>query len=109
MGFYHLFLSFIFFTDPPPSKFKLTPGATCASNYRPLTSSWQDCEVAAKFLGFTGDNVCCVDYDYSWGRYRPQGCFQSGDNKRIHFNKGQGGRFEGADAILCQYDGKIID
>ena len=87
-------------------KFKLTPGATCPIGYRPLTSSWQDCEAAAKSLGFKGDNVCCVEYNGPWGTTRPQGCFQSRSNKRIHFNRGKGGNFEGDDAILCQFQGK---
>ena len=82
--------------------YKLAPGAACPENYQPLTSSWEDCQAAAISLGFTGDSVSYVDYKYPWGAKRPQGCFRSTGNNRFHFNEGEGGIFEGTDAILCE-------
>ena len=70
-------------------------------NYTPITSSWKDCKTAAEELGFTGDSVAHVDYEYEWGSSRPQGCFQSDGNDRFHFNKGAGGNSIGDDKILC--------
>merc|ERR1719479_450457 len=67
----------------------------------PLTSSWQDCEEAARSMGFVGDPVNFVEYDYPWGTKRPQGCFRSDVNNRFHFNRGAGGDFKGNDRILC--------
>ena len=74
----------------------------CKNGYSPITSSWQDCKHAAEELGFSGDSVAYVDYDYDWGTSRPQGCFQSHENNRFHFNKGQGGNAIGTDKILCK-------
>merc|ERR1719479_442946 len=73
------------------AKYDLRAGATCAEGYKPLTSSWQDCEEAARSMGFVGDAVNFVEYDYPWGTKRPQGCFRSDGNNRFHFNRGAGG------------------
>jgi len=83
------------------SRFHLNPGATCATGYQPLTSSWQDCLDAAVSLGYSGDAIGFVDYSYPWGADRPQGCFQSDGNNRFHFNTGAGGSYQGTDKILC--------
>ena len=83
-------------------KYKLFPGAKCGPGFQPITSSWQDCERAGKAIGLTGDTVAHVKYNYPWGTSRPQGCFQSDGNNRIHFNRGAGGRAQGTDKILCQ-------
>jgi len=80
---------------------ELKPGATCSNGFKPMTSSWQDCRDAAISLGYTGDSVAHVDYNYNWGASRPQGCFQSNGNNRFHFNRGAGGSFQGTDKILC--------
>jgi len=82
-------------------RYDLNKGATCNPGYIPLTSSWKDCELAAKALGFTGDSVNHVAYNYPWGTGRPQGCFRSNGNNRFHFNRGTGGSFKGTDMILC--------
>ena len=42
-----------------------------------------------------------VDYDGGWGTTKPEGCFESDWNGRIHFNRGSGGNFVGTDKILC--------
>merc|ERR1719510_2791979 len=91
----------------PAAKYDLRAGATCAEGYKPLTSSWQDCEEAARSMGFVGDSVNFVEYDYPWGTERPQGCFRSDGNNRFHFNRGAGGDFKGNDRILCIRKGKI--
>jgi len=87
-------------------EFKLFPGPYCWTGYEPITSSWQDCESAARAIGQKGDSVCCVDYMANqasfWGTKRPQGCFRSNGNNRIHFNKGLGGNSQGGDHILCR-------
>ena len=70
-------------------------------NYTPITTNWRDCKTAAEELNYTGDIVAHVDYDKNWGSSRPQGCFQSNGNNRIHFNKGSGGNSIGNDKILC--------
>ena len=87
------------FSDEPD--YDLNWGYLCKSNYKPIVSSWQDCRKAAEILGFTGDSVNHVDYEYPWGSKRPQGCFKSGDNSRFHFNKGAGGSSAIEDQILC--------
>merc|ERR1719510_2203191 len=89
------------------AKYDLRAGATCAEGYKPITSSWQDCEEAARSMGFVGDPVNFVEYDYPWGTKRPQGCFRSDVNNRFHFNRGAGGDFKGNDRILCIRKGKI--
>ena len=86
-------------TDPD---YDLNIGAKCKNGFSPITSSWQDCKHAAEELGFSGDSVSYVDYEYPWGTSRPQGCFQSDGNNRIHFNRGQGGNAIGTDKILCK-------
>ena len=73
----------------------------CKSGYEPIIGSWQDCKKAAESLGFTGDTVNHVDYEYPWGTSRPQGCYKSGENGRFHFNKGAGGGSATEDQILC--------
>merc|ERR1712110_202105 len=86
-------------------EYDLNIGAKCKNGYSPITSSWQDCKHAAEELGFSGDSVGYVDYDFSWGTDRPQGCFQSYENNRFHLNKGQGGNAKGTDKILCKKGG----
>ena len=80
------------------------------ANYTPITTNWKDCKTAAEELGYTGDSVAHVDFDYDWGSSRPQGCFQSDGNGKFHFNKGAGGNSIGNDKILCvrQDQGKKI-
>ena len=73
-------------------RFVLVVGATCPVSYKPITISWQACRYAAVSLGFSGDAINHVDYLIPSTRH-PQGCFQSGDNKRIHSNPGAGGNF----------------
>ena len=80
-------------------------GANCKPGFVPITSNWQDCKIAAVAFGFSGDRVAHVDYQYAYGTRRPKGCFQSGDNKRFHFNKGMGGSAVGLDKILCKSNG----
>ena len=81
-------------------------GHSCKSGYEPIVSSWQDCKKAAESLGFTGDTVNHVDYEYPWGSTRPQGCFKSAGNGRFHFNKGVGGGSVMEDQILCMREQK---
>ena len=81
--------------------YDLNPGNYCKINYHPITSKWQDCKRAAESLGYTGDSVAHVDYEYPWGTSRPQGCFLDRNN-RFHFNKGVGGKSTGGDKILCR-------
>ena len=83
------------------AKYHLTPGHQCLANMIPITTNWKDCKTAAEELGYTGDSVAHVDYDYDWGTSRPQGCFQSDGSGRFHFNKGAGGNSIGDDKILC--------
>merc|ERR1711953_1288010 len=85
-------------------EYKLFPGAKCGSGFEPITSSWQDCEKAGKAIGLTGDAVAHVAYNYPWGTERPQGCFRSNGNNRIHFNRQAGGNAKGNDRILCKSD-----
>jgi hypothetical protein len=83
-------------------EFDLNAGHTCNTGFLPLISNWQDCKQAAESLGFNGDNVNHVDYNGGWGTNKPQGCFQSDGNGRIHFNEGSGGNSVGTDKILCK-------
>ena len=89
------------FVFPREAKYHLTSGHQCLANYDPITTNWEDCKTAAEELGYTGDSVALVDFDYDWGSSRPQGCFQSDGNGRFHFNKGVGGNSIGNDKILC--------
>ena len=97
-----------FFLEASP--YDLNPGPTCKQNYDPITSSWQDCKQAAELLGYSGDAVNFVNYEYPWGTTRPQGCFQGDGNNRFHFNEGAGGNSVGTDKILCKkrYEGKTV-
>lgn len=70
--------------------FMMVPGHTCPPKFFPIISSWQDCNVAARSLGFVGKSVDRVSYYHNWGKNRPQGCFQS-HNGDFHFNPGLGG------------------
>jgi hypothetical protein len=79
----------------------LVRGAACPAGYQPLTSSWQDCRDAAAALGLRGDALGFVDSDLRWGSTRPQGCFCSDGNSRVHFNRDAGGGALGSDRILC--------
>ena len=88
---------------PPPSQplspFDIADGQTCSPGYVPLASSWQACQTAAIFLGFTGDSIIDVGY-WVMSDIGPQGCFKSAVNGRIHFNRGSGGAPNG-DKIIC--------
>ena len=75
----------------------------CPNQYIPLTTSWGECRKAAISLGFSGNSIQDAGYEYAWGNSRPKGCFKSDGNGMIHFNRGQGGSFQGSDAILCAY------
>merc|ERR1712223_1738924 len=86
----------------PKVEYKLFPGAECGSGFKPITSSWEDCEKAGRAIGLTGDAVAHVAYNYPWGTARPQGCFRSTGNDRIHFNRQAGGNAKGNDRILCK-------
>ena len=85
--------------------YSIVQGAQCASGYSPLTSSWQDCKAAAVSLGLKGDSVAHVPYNHPWGTTRPQGCFRSGENKRVHFNRGKGGHAKTGDSMICRRTG----
>ena len=37
-----------------------------------------------------------------WETSRPRGCFQSGSDRRVHFNWGEGGGAEEGDQALCE-------
>ena len=90
-------------------EYDLNPGSSCKQNYDPITSNWEDCKEAAESLGYSGDAVGHVSYEYPWGATRPQGCFFGGSS-RFHFNKGAGGSFVGTDQILCRKsdEGKTV-
>merc|ERR1712238_435722 len=85
-------------TDVP--EFAISAGATCESGYSPITSNWEDCKAAAVALGFSGDSVGFVDYMGNFAD-RPQGCFESVDGGRVHFNNGPGGSGRDGDSIIC--------
>jgi len=89
-------------------EFKMFAGASCGEGYAPITESWQRCEEVAKAMGYTGDSVNYVEYNYPWGTSRPQGCFRSDGNNRFHFNRGAGGAFQGNDKIVCQATGEPV-
>ena len=85
------------------AEYDLNDGASCKPGFVPLTTSWQDCKAAAEALGFSGDKIAHVDFVFAgWSNTRPEGCFQSDENKRVHFNTGVGGNFKGDDKILCR-------
>jgi len=103
------------------TQYNLKAGATCEDGFEPIwaetnpkwgatwTETANECEEAAKALGFTGDQVAHVGYRYDWKTDRPQGCFQSWSMGRFHFNRGNGGNFEtdpndngNTDKILCK-------
>ena len=44
------------------AKHKLVPGVVCPEDYKPFTTSWQDCGQAAADLGYKGDSVAHVDF-----------------------------------------------
>jgi len=84
--------------------FSINVGATCESGYSPITSKWEDCKAAAVALGFSGDSVGFVDYmthEYNFFGDRPQGCFKSVGNGRVHFNNGPGASGLDGDSIIC--------
>lgn len=82
----------------------LKAGTRCKEGFSPIITRWEDCENAAKALGFTGNAVSKVAHDGKWGTSKPQGCFQSvgvrNPNGRFHFNRGDGGTSTN-DKILC--------
>ena len=82
----------------------MNSGHSCKEGFFPITSSWQACEEAAKAIGFTTHNniISDVQHDGGWGTSRPQGCFQSDRDDKIHFNRGAGGNSIGSDKILCR-------
>merc|ERR1712238_528182 len=82
------------------AKFAINAGSTCESGYSPITSKWEDCKAAAVALGFSGDSVGFVDYMGNFAD-RPQGCFESVDGGRVHFNNGPGGSGRDGDSIIC--------
>ena len=86
-------------------KYDIKEGAQCADSYKPLDSNWQDCKEAAEYLGFPAIDLDQIeegaDSKDTFGRSRPKGCFRSKDNGKFRFNAGDGGRFQGDDAILC--------
>ena len=79
----------------------MNDGHTCKTDYEPIISSWQDCKQAAESSDFTGDAVAHVEYVVESSGF-PQGCYQSGLNARIHFNRGPGGGSVDGDKILCK-------
>ena len=81
--------------------FALTPGGSCEEGSDPITEDWESCMFAAMSLGYTGDSVGHVDYEFAWGDDRPRGCFRSTETDRFHFNPGVGGSYK----ILCRLDG----
>jgi len=80
--------------------FAISAGRICKSGYSPITSKWEDCKAAAVALGFSGDSVGFVDYMGNFAD-RPQGCFESVDGGRVHFNNGPGGSGRRGDSIIC--------
>ena len=81
--------------------YDLKLGAECKPGFSPIISRWEDCKHAAEELGYSGDSVSHVDYNYDWGTSRPKGCFLD-QNGRFHFNKGKGGNARGTEKILCK-------
>ena len=88
------------------AQYSLVAGATCASGFSPITSSWQDCRQAAIALGLTGDAINHVDYRVAGNAAFPEGCYRDGGNDRVHFNPGVGGVGNFNDRIICQRAGK---
>ena len=81
--------------------YDLNPGHSCKDGFFPITSGWQECEDAVNAIGFN-NSVAHVEYEEDWGTSRPQGCFQSDGDGRIHFNQGVGGNSIEDDKILCK-------
>ena len=90
------------------AQYSLVAGATCASGFSPITSSWQDCRQAAIALGLTGDAINHVDHRATGAGNAvfPEGCYRDGGNDRVHFNPGVGGVANSNDRIICQRAGK---
>ena len=81
-------------------RYSIKDGGSCRDSYTPLTTSWQKCAEAAKFLGFSDANVQQVS-DVMNDNGRPKGCFRSKENGRFRFNTGLGTTHQDGDAILC--------
>ena len=86
--------------------YSMVVGATCATGYSPITSSWQDCYGAAIALGLTGDAIGYVAYLATGAgtSNEPSGCYRAGDNNRVHFNPGMGdgAQLRDNDRIICR-------
>jgi len=83
-------------SEERPTLFGVYEGATCISGFKPITSSWQDCKLAAVALNITGDSIEHVDYhtrkeSQPFGTDVPQGCFRDAVTNRVYFNPGKGG------------------
>merc|ERR1719362_672969 len=82
--------------EKPTTVFAVYEGATCLAGFEPITSSWQDCKLAAVALNITGDSIEYVDYhtrkeSQPFGTDVPQGCFRDAVTNRVYFNTGKGG------------------
>ena len=84
------------------SEFSLTPGASCAAGFLPITSSSQVCRDAAMILGYSSDTTGQLSSTSSQisTTSRPRGCFRGQDGQasteHFYFNTGAGGSAQGA-------------
>jgi len=83
-------------------------GGICKASYKPLTSSWEECRVAAVSLGYSGSDLEAVS-TYENTSDKPQGCYigyHSVENTgifktKVKFNSGPGRVSRTYDRRIC--------
>ena len=96
----YAFLNCLFYGLGP--FYDLNSGPICKPGFVPITTSWQDCQIAAKVLGYAGESLALIEPGSSFGTSKPPGCFQSDEDGLFYFNKDVVDVTAiGTDKILC--------
>ena len=87
----------------------MNSGPICKPRFVPITTSWQDCQKAAKELGYAGDSLAQIEPGSSFGTSKPPGCFQSDEDGLFYFNTDVADTTAiGTDKILCVIKGSDL-
>ena len=89
--------------------YDLNSGPICKPRFVPITTSWQDCQNAAKRLGYARDSLAQIEPGSSFGTSKPPGCFQSDEDGLFYFNTDVADTTAiGTDKILCVIKGSDL-
>ena len=87
----------------------MNSGPICKPRFVPITTSWQDCQNAAKRLGYARDSLAQIEPGSSFGTSKPPGCFQSDEDDLFYFNTDVADTTAiGTDKILCVIKGSDL-